>query len=356
VPTPLEKFGYVVLHTIQVPTRGVLTILYKRDTEEIWLQRLDGSLKLLAPAGGTGGTGGITGPTGPAGSTGPTGITGPTGPIGVGVTGPTGKTGATGPIGIGTTGPTGPIGATGVTGPTGETGPTGPTGPNYDFYYQSTAPTGTGTPAIAVGSIWYDTINGESYVYVFDGVSYFWLLIANPGPAGPTGPTGANGTTGATGPTGPTGSMEFYYQSTQPSPNPTNLGARWIDNDNGIEYVWVYDGVSYLWMQPTQLGGIQYNTAVINTATYSPTFACEYYGVIYNSGVCTVTLPTGVSPDDDGKFITIADEVGGISYGNRGILVQGSGGQLINGNSSVLMRIERISLTFLYRNSAWKTI
>ena len=181
-------------------------------------------------------------------------------------------------------------------------------------------------------------------------------MIANPGPAGPTGPTGATGATGVTGPTGPTGVMEFYYQSTQPSPNPTNLGARWIDNDNGIEYVWVYDGVSYLWMQPTQLGGIQYNTAVINTATYSPTFACEYYGVIYNSGVCTVTLPTGVSPDDDGKFVTIADEIGGISYGNRGILVQGSGGQLINGNSSVLMRIERISLTFLYRNSAWKTI
>jgi hypothetical protein len=354
VPTPLEKFGYVVLHTIQVPTRGVLTILYKRDTEEIWLQRLDGSLKLLAPAGGTGG---VTGPTGPQGATGPAGLQGVTGAVGpTGSTGSTGKTGPTGPIGIGTTGATGPTGNIGPTGPTGETGPTGPTGPNYDFYYQSTAPTGTGTPAIAVGSIWYDTINGESYVYVFDGVSYFWLLIANPGPAGPVGATGPTGPTGNTGATGPTGSLEFYYQSTPPVPNPTYLGARWIDNDNGVEYVWVYDGVSYLWMQPTQLGGVQYNTAVINTATYSPTFACEYYGVIYNSGICTITLPLGVSPDDDGKFITIADEIGGVSYGNRGILVQGSGGQLINGNTSVLMRIERISLTFLYRNSAWKTI
>jgi hypothetical protein len=60
--------------------------------------------------------------------------------------------------------------------------------------------------------------------------------------------------------------------------------------------------------------------------------------------------------DDEGRTITIADEVGGISYINRGILVQGTGGQLINGNTSVLMKIERMSLTFLYRNSSWKTI
>jgi hypothetical protein len=73
------------------------------------------------------------------------------------------------------------------------------------------------------------------------------------------------------------------------------------------------------------------------------------------SGICTVTLPLGTTADE-GKFISIADEVGGISYNNRGILVQGSSGQLINGNSSVLMKIERMSLSFLYRNSSWKTI
>jgi hypothetical protein len=109
-------------------------------------------------------------------------------------------------------------------------------------------------------------------------------------------------------------------------------------------------------MQPTQLGNIQYQATFINTATYSPTFAYEYYGVTYMGGICTVTLPSGTSPDDDGRFITIADEVGGVSYANRGILVQGTGGQLINGHTSVLMKIERISLTFLYRNSSWKTI
>jgi hypothetical protein len=149
---------------------------------------------------------------------------------------------------------------------------------------------------------------------------------------------------------------DFYFQTTPPSPNPIKLGARWIDSDNGVEYVWVYDGVNYLWMQPTQLGNVTYQTFFINAATYSPTFSYEYYGVTYTGGICTITLPLGTSTTDDGRFITIADEVGGISYGNRGILVQGSGGQLINGETSVLMRIERMSLTFLFRNNSWKTI
>jgi hypothetical protein len=78
--------------------------------------------------------------------------------------------------------------------------------------------------------------------------------------------------------------------------------------------------------------------------------------VIYTGGICTVTLPLGSSPTDDGKFINIADEVGGVSYGNRGILVQGQGGQLINGETSVLMKIERMSLDFMFRNNSWKTI
>ena len=176
------------------------------------------------------------------------------------------------------------------------------------------------------------------------------------GGTGATGATGGTGTIGPTGETGATGYSEFYYQPNVPSPDPSNVGARWIDSDNGIEYVWVFDGTSYVWMQPTQLGSIQYQTTFINTATYSATFSYEYYGVTYTGGICTVTLPLGVVPDDEGRFINIADEVGGISWGNRGILVQGQGGQLINGQTSILMKIERMSLDFLFRNNSWKTI
>lgn len=164
------------------------------------------------------------------------------------------------------------------------------------------------------------------------------------------------GAPGPTGPTGPAGAGEFYYQSTVPSPNPSAIGARWMDSDSGIEYVWVYDGLNYLWMQPAQIVSTRYVTTYIGTSAYSATFTYNYYGVIYSSGICTVTLPQGNSPADDGKNITITDEVGGISSYNRGIIVGGTGGQLINGNSSVNMKLERMSLTFVFRNNSWRII
>lgn len=103
-------------------------------------------------------------------------------------------------------------------------------------------------------------------------------------------------------------------------------------------------------------GNAKYHTTYINTATHSATFVYDYYGVTYTGGICTVTLPSGTISTDEGRLITIADEVGNISYANRGILVQGTGGQLINGESSVLMKIDRMSLTFMFRNNYWKTI
>jgi hypothetical protein len=61
---------------------------------------------------------------------------------------------------------------------------------SYDFYYSEESPNGTGTSTIIVGSIWYCTLNGQSYVYVFDGTNYFWLSLSQPGPMGITGDTG----------------------------------------------------------------------------------------------------------------------------------------------------------------------
>jgi hypothetical protein len=167
---------------------------------------------------------------------------------------------------------------------------------------------------------------------------------------------GAPGPTGATGATGPAGAGEFYYQATVPTPDPASIGARWMDSDTGIEYVWVYDGLNYLWMQPAQIVSTRYVTTYIGTSTYSTSFTYNYYGVIYSSGICNVTLPLGNSPADDGKNITITDEVGGISSYNRGIIVGATGGQTINGSASVNMKLERMSLTFIFRNNSWKII
>jgi len=151
---------------------------------------------------------------------------------------------------------------------------------------------------------------------------------------------------------GPPGTVEFYYQDTLPVPDPTNLGAIWIDSDNNTQYIWVFDGTNNVWLQTNYL----YKTIDVNTSLYDASFLYEYYGVTYTSGQCTINLPIGDITKDEGRKIIIADETGNISRGNRGILVQGQSGQLINGESSVLMKLDNMSLTFVFRNNSWKTI
>ena len=177
------------------------------------------------------------------------------------------------------------------------------------------------------------------------------------GPTGATGVTGAAGPTGATGVTGATGPYaRFYFQQSPPTVATGDIGSRWMDSDTGIEYVWVYDGLNYLWMQPAQIVSTRYVTTYIGTSSHVASFTYNYYGVIYTSGTVTVTLPPAQSPDDDGKNVTIADEVGGISSYGRGIDVSSSDGKLVNGNASVSMKSDWMSLTFLFRNNSWKTI
>ena len=157
--TPLESYGYVFLKEIPVPLFGNLRLFYKRDTEEIYLQRLDGTLKLLSGAV----TGGPTGPTGPQGVPGSPGIQG--------ITGPTGRTGATGSTGVtGITGPTGPTGATGATGADGLTGPIGPTGADSVFYFQDVPPDFPN-----IGDKWMHSDTGILYYYVDDGTNVQWV-------------------------------------------------------------------------------------------------------------------------------------------------------------------------------------
>jgi len=157
VQTPLESYGYVFLKEIPVPLFGNLRLFYKRDTEEIYLQRLDGTLKLLS-----GGGGGVTGPTG---------ATGPQGISGTGLSGPTGRTGATGSTGAtGMTGATGATGATGITGETGATGATGSNGIDSIFYYQDFAPNDP-----VVGDKWMHSDTGILYYYVMSQNSFQWV-------------------------------------------------------------------------------------------------------------------------------------------------------------------------------------
>jgi hypothetical protein len=177
------------------------------------------------------------------------------------------------------------------------------------------------------------------------------------GPTGPTGAAGVTGPTGAAGVTGPTGE-NFKYSVTGPTaPANPNVGDRWYDTSQGTEFVYINDGDSSQWVTPViaPAGPTSFTTQEINQSTVTLSFDRVYYGVVYTGGICTINLPLG-SVASEGSFVIIADEVGNISYGNRGILVQGQNSQLINGVDSVLMKIDRMSLTFLYRNNSWKTI
>ena len=116
-----------------------------------------------------------------------------------------------------------------------------------------------------------------------------------------------------------------------------------------------YRELTFIPLSEKEVDFVNNKEVFINYPQKSIRYVLLDLGVTYNSGICTITLPLG-SITDEGKFIVIADEVGGVSNYNRGILVQGTGGQLINGETSVLMKLERISLTFLFRNSSWKII
>jgi hypothetical protein len=135
----------------------------------------------------------VVGPKGDKGDSGEKGESGNRGNDGS-----TGATGAMGPRGFqgadgseGAPGPQGSAGPQGVAGPQGAIGPQGELEKNYDFFYQSNTPNGSGTSSILPGSTWYNTSTSITYVYIFDGEDYYWLTINVQGPVGVQGPAGS---------------------------------------------------------------------------------------------------------------------------------------------------------------------
>lgn len=148
--------------------------------------------------------------------------------------------------------------------------------------------------------------------------------------------------------------FEFYYQDT--APTAIDFGAKWIDSTDGTEYTWIDDGDTEQWIQSTQINARRIFTFEISGSSASVTFNFGYYGVTNTSGICTITLPTGVSPGDDGRSMIVKDESGTISGLGRGINVNGSGGQDIDGTGSYSMTSDYEKLTLVFRNSAWFTV
>ncbi len=160
-----------------------------------------------------------------------------------------------------------------------------------------------------------------------------------------------DGTTQGTAPN------KFYYQSS--SPTGITAGDRWMDSDNGIEYVYINDGNTNQWVQPTNTGGSSTTsisilaTTGVTGATYSASSGDYYIGVSY-AGPVTITLPTN---PETGREIVVKDESGNAGNGvNRQITIVGAtASHKIDNQSSAIINLDNAGLHFIYR-SGWRII
>jgi hypothetical protein len=135
-------------------------------------------------------------------------------------------------------------------------------------------------------------------------------------------------------------------------------GDRWMSSDTGIEYVYVNDGNSPQWVQPTNTSSNSTPVSILGTvgvtgATYTASVVDYYIGVSY-AGQVTVTLP--VAPET-GREIVVKDESGNAGNGvNRQITIVGAtAAHTIDNQSSAIINLDNAALHFLYRNG-WRII
>ena len=161
----------------------------------------------------------------------------------------------------------------------------------------------------------------------------------------------ADGTTQGTAPS------KFFYRPT--SPTGVTQGDRWMDSDNGIEYVYINDGNSEQWVQPTNTGGSSTTsisvlaTTAVTGATYAALASDYYIGVSY-AGQVTITLPTN---PETGRELVVKDESGNAGNGvNRQITIVGAtAAHKIDNQSSAIINLDNAGLHFIYRNG-WRII
>lgn len=178
------------------------------------------------------------------------------------------------------------------------------------------------------GPPWVESNNDTLRIPIFKVTNvYSWETVSGTGGTGGVGPPGPDGAQGPQGLIGPVGLPGVQGVT----------GATGINGTQG----------------PT--GPI----SALNTFEVAvPTFSLQldsYYGVVYTGGQVFLTLPVASSPLDDGKMITITDEIGGISGVSRGIYIStGVPFQRINTSASpILLKVDNISMTLIFRGGNW---
>jgi hypothetical protein len=151
--------------------------------------------------------------------------------------------------------------------------------------------------------------------------------------------------------------IPFFYQETAPSSPDLIVGSRWIDSDTGIEYVYVDDGNTKQWMQPyVNSGGSAVsiiNAVGITLSEYQATSSDNFIGILTPTGV-TLTLPEN---PEYGRELIVKDEYGidrGLE-GNAIIIIPSNISQTIDGLSEIRIDYDSGAYTLIYRDS-WHII
>lgn len=216
------------------------------------------------------------------------------------------------------------------------------TGGGMTFIASETAPS---VIAYKPGDRWFNTVTGIEYALINDGDDRYWVNVY-------VTPHSHSISNIVNLQTILDFKSQFYYRATPPSES--NIGDRWMDSNTGDEFVRVYDGTSYQWVQPNlrPVFGILGATKIVNSSSYQLLSDDYYIGVNY-AGSVSITLPD--SPEA-GRMVVIKDESGNASFSSRSISIYPySASDTIDNKSSVTLNIDYGALNFIYR-SGWHII
>jgi len=131
-----------------------------------------------------------------------------------------------------------------------------------------------------------------------------------------------------------------------------------MDSDTGVEYVWINDGDSTQWIQPTNTAQASTSkvsilqTISITGATYAATALDYYIGVSY-AGQSVITLPAA---PETGREMVVKDESGHAGDNiNRWITICGASPTKIDNQDTAILNISNGGLHFIY-NNGWRII
>lgn len=154
------------------------------------------------------------------------------------------------------------------------------------------------------------------------------------------------------------GGSAFSYTQDAPTYSPKSVGDRWMDSDTGVEYVWVDDGTSTQWIQPTNTAqGNASKVSILQTvsitgATYAAT-ALDYYIGVSFAGQSLITLPAA---PETGRQMVVKDESGHAGDNiNRWITICGASPTKIDNQDTAVLNISNGGLHFIY-NNGWRII